>query len=72
MFIFIVNLLLLFLISINLHCPINYNPAEFYIRVVSNQNHYNVERISRKYHEKYMRHDWTFYDIPYTPEDSVM
>ncbi|KAL4713957.1 hypothetical protein ACJJTC_015611 [Scirpophaga incertulas] len=40
--------------SINLHCPANYNPADFYIRVLSNlQSSTHVERILDEYRNRF-------------------
>ncbi|XP_063833851.1 protein brown-like [Ostrinia nubilalis] len=45
--------------SINLHCPVNYNPAEFYIRAVSRLcgtgGTDESQKILDSYHEKYKR-----------------
>ncbi|XP_060807704.1 protein brown isoform X4 [Amyelois transitella] len=41
--------------SVNLHCPKNYNPAEFYIRAVSDLNSHNsVERLMDSYKEEHI------------------
>ncbi|XP_061708449.1 protein brown-like [Cydia pomonella] len=46
--------------SIDLHCPNNYNPAEFYIRAVSSQVETNhVGRILAKYQDHFRRCDET-------------
>ncbi|XP_028165955.1 protein white-like, partial [Ostrinia furnacalis] len=45
--------------SINLHCPVNYNPAEFYIRAVSRLcgtgGKDESQKILDSYHERYKR-----------------
>ncbi|KOB74792.1 Bm-brown protein [Operophtera brumata] len=48
--------------SINLHCPLNYNPAEFYIRAVSNQSEGYVEKIMESYHDRSLEYDGTSLD----------
>ncbi|XP_059054956.1 protein brown-like [Achroia grisella] len=43
--------------SVNLHCPENYNPAEYYIKTVSNLNNYRYEEIMESFRDRSSRND---------------
>lgn len=51
--------------SINLHCPLNYNPAEFYINAMSTQNQSYVEKIMEKYRERSLDYEETSLDTSF-------
>lgn len=49
--------------SIDLHCPLNYNPAEFYIRAVSNHNGVCIKKMLENYQDQSLDCDETGLEV---------